>query len=159
VTLGGPSTIAAAARTVDVAVGGLGPIIIGGLSYGVGNLYRAGVPAGAPATGPVSAPHLPYLVQRNNNHYASMLGRGASVGKVVVAINRRQEMLLAMVQRSGGSAGMTLDTLRDRLLAAGCDDAVFGDGSDSVLLVVGGATMIAQGSDKDEATTIGLGFT
>jgi hypothetical protein len=53
---------------------------------------------------------------------------------------------------------MTLDALRDKLLAAGCDEAVFGDGSDSALLVVGGTTMIAQGEDKDEATTIGLGF-
>lgn len=143
----------------DTALGGLGPIIIGGLRYGVGNLYRAGVPSGAPNTGPVSSTFRPFLVQRNNNTYAALQSRGAAVGKVVVAINRTEDMLLVLVQEDGGSSGMTLNTLRRKLMAIGCDDAVFGDGSDSVMLVVGGRAMIAQGSDKEEATAIGLGFT
>jgi len=142
----------------QVALGGLGPIIIDGLRFGAGNLYRTGVPAGAPVTGPVSAVHLPFLIQKNNNHYVAFQGRGASVGKVVVAINRTQDLLLVLVQSQGGSSGMTLDTLRDKLIAVGCSDAVFGDGSDSVMLVAGGTTLIAQGEDKEEATTIGLGF-
>jgi hypothetical protein len=147
------------AGAAEMALGGMGPIIVNGLRFGVGNLYRSGVPAGAPTTGPVPATYLPYLVQRNNNHYAAFLGRGTSVGKVAVAINRSEDMLLVLVQSSGARSGMDLDGLRDRLLALGCSDAVFGDGSDSALLVVGGTTMIAQGEDKEEATTIGLGFT
>jgi hypothetical protein len=142
----------------QVALGGLGPIIIGGIRFGAGNLYGPGVPAGAPVSGPVPAAHQPFLVQRNNNHYVSFQGRGASVGKVAVAINRPQDLLLVLVQRQGGTSGMTLDTLRDKLIAAGCSDAVFGDGSDSVMLVAGGRTLIAQGANKEEATTIGLGF-
>jgi hypothetical protein len=142
----------------QVALGGLGPIIIGGIRFGAGNLYRSGVPAGAPVSGPVSSVHQPFLIQRNNNHYISFQGRGASVGKVAVAINRTQDMLLVLVQSQGGSSGMTLDSLRDKLIAVGCSDAVFGDGSDSAMLVAGGRTQIAQGEDKEEATTIGLGF-
>ena len=142
----------------DMALGGLGPIIIGGLQYGAGNLYRTGVPAGAPVAGPVPPHYLPFLVQRNSSHYISFQGRGASVGKVAVAINRTQDILLILVQSHGGSSGMTLDSLRDKLVATGCEDAVFGDGSDSVMLVAGGMTLIAQGEDKEEATTIGLGF-
>jgi hypothetical protein len=143
----------------DTAVGGLGPIIIGGLRYGVGNRYRAGVPTGAPSTGPVPSTLRPYLVQRNNNTYAALQSRGAAVGKVVVAINRTLNMLLVLVQEDGGASGMSLNTLRNKLVAIGCDDAVFGDGSDSVMLTVGGNTMIALGNNKEEATTIGLGFT
>jgi hypothetical protein len=154
-----PTGTGAGAGAAEVALGGMGPIIVNGLPFGVGNLYRSGVPAGAPTTGPVPSTHLPYLVQRNNNHYASFLRRGASVGKVAVAINRSEDMLVVLVQSSGARSGMDLDGLRDRLLALGCNDAVFGDGSDSALLVVGGTTMIAQGDDKEEATTIGLGFT
>ena len=142
----------------EVALGGLGPIIIGGLRFGAGNLYRAGVPAGAPVSGPVPAVHQPFLIQRNNNHYVSFQGRGASVGKIAVAINRTQDMLLVLVQSQGGRSGMTLNALRDKLIAVGCSDAVFGDGSDSAMLVAGGRTLIAQGEDKEEATTIGLGF-
>ena len=67
-------------------------------------------------------------------------------------------MLLVLVQSQGGRSGMTLDALRDKLIAVGCSDAVFGDGSVSAMLVAGGRTLIAQGEDKEEATTIGLGF-
>lgn len=142
----------------DTALGGLGPIIISGLKYGVGNAYRAGVATGAPSTGPVPAMYQPFLVQRNNNTYAALQARGAAVGKVVVATQIRDAWLLVLVQRDGATSRMSLDTLRDKLVAIGCDNAVFGDGSDSVLLVVGGRTMVAQGDDKEEATTVGLGF-
>ena len=48
--------------------------------------------------------------------------------------------------------------MRARPLAVGIDDAVFLDGSDSVLLVVNGTFHTSQGTNKEEATTIGLGF-
>ena len=99
--------MAAAVQDRRCGGGGLGPIIIGGLRYGVGNLYRAGVPAGAPVTGPPPATHLPYLTQPNTPTTPTSSSRGASVGKVVVAINRRQDMLMLLVQRHSGSAGRT----------------------------------------------------
>ena len=63
-----------------------------------------------------------------------------------------------LVQADGASTGITLDDLRDKLAAVGTEDAIFGDGSDSVMLFLGGKFLISQGTRKDELCTIGLGF-
>ena len=139
-------------------MGGLGPIIIGGLKFGSGNLYRAGVPAGAPAVGEPGPAHRPFLIQRNNNTYVAMASRGPEVGKVAFAVHRDSDMLLVLVQPDGAPTGLTLDNLRDKLASVGTDDAVFMDGSDSAMLVVDGVFHIRQGENKDELTTVGLGF-
>jgi hypothetical protein len=62
------------------------------------------------------------------------------------------------VQPDGAPTGLTLDNLRDKLASVGTDDAVFMDGSDSAMLVVDGVFHIRQGENKDELTTVGLGF-
>lgn len=139
-------------------MGGLGPLIIGRLPFGHGNLYRAGVPTGAPPMGEPGPTFRPFLVQRNNNTFVAMASRGAQVGKVALAINRFEDIVVLIVQPDNAPTGTTLEGLRDKLSAVGTDDAVFFDGSDSAMLVLNGAFHVAQAESKDELTTIGLGF-
>jgi hypothetical protein len=137
------------------AMGGLGPIIINDLKYGDGNLYKPGTDG--PGTGdPGSA--APNLIQRNNNTYASLNGKGASKGKAVVAQCFAQKKLLVLAQPNGASTGITLDDLRDKLVAAGVENAVFLDGSDSVTFYAQGSIQIAPGKNKDRTIPAGLGF-
>jgi hypothetical protein len=145
------------------SVGGLGPMIINGLRYGSVNMYAAGVPAGAPSTGDPGATYGPYLIQRSNATYKAFNDRGASVGKVVFAWASAQKRFLAIMQPNG-ITGVTLDALRDKLLSVGIDNAVFGDGSDSVSFYQngpnfqGGSFIVRAAEDKDETNTVGLGF-
>lgn len=145
------------ARTVHAAIGGLGPIIIGGLAYGTRNRYRSGVPSGAPTSGPPGAAAQPFLTQRSNNTYRSLAGSGNSKGKAMLAVHSTQDRLLVMIQEDGTS-GIALNTVRDRLVALGFDHAVFLDGSDSACLWHNGRWVVRPGSNKNETNTIGLAF-
>ncbi|MFL5343756.1 MAG: phosphodiester glycosidase family protein [Hyalangium sp.] len=149
---GNPSSLAMS------AVGGLGPLILKRLKFGHQNLYDPKVPPGAPVQGEPGPAHLPFLVQRNNMTYIAMAARGLRTGKVAMAIHRASSILLLLVQPDGAPTGISLDMLRDKLFDVGVDDAVFLDGSDSAMLVVNGVFHVSQGEDKDELTTIGLGF-
>jgi len=140
------------------AMGGLGPVIIGKLKYGTRNLYRSGCPSGAPATGQPGSAYAGYLIQRSNFTYTSFLGLGQTTGKIAVALCRSAQKILVLVQPNGSSNGITLDTLRDKLAGVGVDDAVFLDGSDSVMLVINGTWHIRPGENKSETNTTGLGF-
>jgi len=138
------------------AMGGLGPLIIGGLNYGNGNLYVPGMTAGPATRDP--GPAAGNLTQRNNSTYVAMAGRGASCGKTVVARCKAQKKLLVLGQRDGASTGITLDNLRDKLAGVGVEDAVFFDGSDSVTFYAKGSLQISPGKNKDRTIPAGLGF-
>lgn len=124
-------------RTLS-AVGGVGPLVINGLKYGDGNKYKAGASDSAPDTGQPPAADAPYLTQRNNNTYISLAKRGASTGKTVLAYSTAHRKLVVLIQPDGASSGIAVDDLRDKLADAGCDNAVFLDGSNSTCLKVGG---------------------
>jgi hypothetical protein len=141
------------------AMGGLTPMIIGGLKYGTGNKYAPGVPAGAPAKGEPAAQYKPYLIQRNDERYAGQAAKmAARGGKAAVALCRSAKTLLALVVPHNSKTGLSADSLRDKLAAVGVEDALMLDGSDSVMLMVNSAWQIRQGDDKDEGTTVGLAF-
>jgi hypothetical protein len=141
----------------DVALGGLGPLIIGGLKYGNGNLYKAGVPAGAPASGEPAPPYKPYLTQRNDLRYVGQASSGM-VGKGGMALCRKARKLLVFVVPITASTGLSHDAVRNKLASVGVDDALFVDGSDSVMLMVNNTWHARQGENKDELTTLALGF-
>jgi hypothetical protein len=143
---------------VLAAVGGLGPLIIGGLRYGVGNLYKPGTPSSAPATGAPPAQFAGALVQRNNNTYVSAAAKGPRTGKAVIARSSGEGKLIILVQPHAAPTGISHDNLRDKLFALGVDDAVFLDGSDSVMLMVDGVWLVRQAARKDQTNTIGIGF-
>lgn len=142
----------------SAGLGGLGPVIINRLKFGDGNLYRQGVPPGAPIQGNPGPKYRPFLVQRNNNHYKDLAKKGKRTGKVVMAICRSADKMLLLVQPDGPPIGISLDDLRDKLAQVGVDDAVFLDGSDSAMLMINNKFHIRQEENKDELTTIGLGF-
>jgi hypothetical protein len=136
------------------AMGGLGPLVIGGLRYGTGNRYRAGT------TGPaIGAPGAAAgdLIQRSNATYASAASRGAGTGKVAVGHSSVERKLIVVAQPDGGT-GMSQDVFRDKLIGVGIDNAVFLDGSDSVTFWAGGSFHVQPGRMKNHSITIGLGF-
>jgi len=142
---------------VQAAIGGLGPMIIGGLKYGDGNLYRVGAPSPAPESGKPPEAARPFLIQRNNKTYTSAAAHPPGTGKTIVAVCSYRARLLIVVQ-ADGSSGQRLDHVRDRLFDLGFDHAVFFDGSDSSCLWHGGSWRIMPGSDKNETNTVGLAF-
>ena len=145
-------------RESDAALGGLGPLIINRLKFGIGNLYHSGVPAGAPHTGEPGPRHRPFLAQRNNNTYVDFAAMGDRRGKVVLAIARAAQKILVLVQPEDTPTGISLDNLRDKLASVGVDDAVFMDGGNSALLVINNRFHVHMDDDKNELCTIGLGF-
>ena len=142
----------------DAALGGLGPLIINRLKFGIGNIYRQGVPANPPRTGEPGPRHRPFLAQRNNNTYANFAGMGDLRGKVVLALCRAARKILVLVQPEDPPTGISLDSLRDKLASVGVDDAVFMDGGNSAMLVINNRLHVHMDADKNELCTIGLGF-
>lgn len=139
----------------DRAIGGVGPMIINGLRYGVGNIC-ASEPA-CNESGPVPEDREADLVQRNNLTYAAQQSFPPSTGKTIIATNSQQGKLLLIVQRHG-VAGVSFDDLTATLVNLGCDNAIFLDGSDSSMLHANGMFHVRQGSNKNETNTIGISF-
>jgi hypothetical protein len=140
------------------AIGGLGPLIVGGLNYGIGNTYGKGAPAGAPATGAPGAAAKPHLTQRNNNTFKASETLNAATGKTILASCTARQKLLVGVQEHGATPGIKHSQLRDRLAALGFDHAVFLDGSDSSMMMHKGTWVVRAASNKDETNVVGVGF-
>jgi hypothetical protein len=147
-----PSTIA--------AIGGVGPLIAGAMTYGIGNLYKPGAPSGVnePATGQPPAPAMPYLIQRNNETFRDASARPPETGKTIVAYCSQKKMLLVAVQPNGAAPGQTHSALASTLAQRGFDSAVFFDGSDSATLVVDGKLEVTPGARKNDSIDVGIGF-
>lgn len=143
--------------TAVSAIGGAGPLIIQGQKYGSGNRYSGSVPAGAPPSGPPGARFGSHLTQRSNATYLSVSSRPPSTGKTVLAYSSAAGRILVIAQPHG-TAGITHDALRDKLALAGVDHAVFLDGSDSTMLMVGSNLLVRSGQNKDELNVVGVGF-
>jgi exopolysaccharide biosynthesis protein len=136
-------------------VGGLGPIIIDGLPYGVGNLCKR--PAKCPPSGPIPSSADGYVQQRNNLTYADQQSRDPSTGKAILATNKTEGRILVIVQPHGTN-GTTFDDIKASLMILGCDNAVFLDGSDSAMLWNKGHPEVSQAPNKDETNTVALAF-
>jgi hypothetical protein len=121
------------------ALGGLGPVIIAGKAFSANR-------------------------KDANFHqwYTDQAILPAVSGKVLVAISPNEQFLLLLVQPHATSAPLKLDVIRDKLVLAGTQNAVFLDGSDSVMLFIAGSWKVRQGgkagSYKDRVTSIGLRF-
>jgi len=151
-------------QNIRTGISGLCPLIINGLKYGTGNKYKSGVPEGAPVTGAPGAKYEPYLIQRNNNRYASLAGTKypSGTGKAgfgITATGRGYVIVQAHLIQGGG---VTFDVFRDKFISLGCTNALACDGSDSVFMYRGGAfvvdSAIRVSHNKIETMTCGLGF-
>ncbi|WP_326554430.1 phosphodiester glycosidase family protein [Micromonospora sp. NBC_01813] len=144
------------AATSALAFGGGIPVIVGGLPYGVTNVYRDGAPTGLPETGDPGAENRGYLLQRSNAGFASFEADGRDVGKVVTGLGP-DGTVYVVVQRDGQD-GPLMSELRESLVRMGVRDAVAWDGSASATLVVDGKVEIAPQAIRDNTVTTGLGF-
>jgi hypothetical protein len=145
---------------VVAAMGGLGPIIVEDLPYGVGNKYKPGAPAGVeePAEGEPSKIAKRYMIQRNNKTFIAQNNHSEETGKAVLAYSVERNRLLVGLQEDGATPGMKVSTLALDLSNLGFDDAVFLDGSDSATLMVDGKLVVSPGAYKDHAIVVGVGF-
>ncbi|MEV6303528.1 phosphodiester glycosidase family protein [Actinoplanes sp. NPDC051861] len=139
-----------------LAFGGGIPILKDGLPFGVGNVYRDDAPAGLPPTGPPGAGNEQFLVQRNNEGFASFEKLGRDVGKVVTGLGP-DGTVIVLVQPHG-TDGPLMSELRDSLIRMGVRDAVAWDGSGSATLVVDGKVEIAPEEIRDHALLAGIGL-
>jgi hypothetical protein len=140
------------------AIGGLGPMISGGIRFGSKNEYRRGAPPGGPETGDPGPAFRGYLETRHNEVYrsfAKLAGRG--MGKIVIGYGGSELPVKIVVQRHGVE-GLSLDEIRDRLHRDNVQHAVFMDGRDCAMLFANGRFYVQQGTLKDSTNAIGVGF-
>jgi len=140
------------------AVGGLAPIVAGGLAYGTINTYSSGVPSGAPLQGDVDPKYKKYLLQKSNAMFAQLLGHGASVGKVAIGYSSSKQKLLLVVQDDGDAAGIDVERVRTIFIMGGMDNAVFMDCSNSATLWYDGKFVVTPSRHKDEYLSVAVGF-
>ena len=139
------------------AIGGIAPIVIDDLPYGDRNLYKQGVPAGAPTTGLVDAAYLPFLTQKSNTMFADVLKRGGDVGKTAIGYSNAKQCMLILSQ-SHGAAGLDANGIRTVFVGAKVSNAVFLDCSDSATLYFDGKFLVTPGPVKNEYLTVAVGF-
>jgi hypothetical protein len=78
-------------------------------------------------------------------------------GRQVVALTKDSNYLLVMIQRNGGTRGLTHDQMRDKLADAEFGSAAMPDGSTSVLMTLGGVNKIEAAGVKNETQVLRLG--
>lgn len=139
------------------AIGGLAPIVVDGLPYGTRNLYAAGVPAGAPPTGDVSAKYKPFLTQKSNRMFVDILGGGAIAGKTAIGYSRKLARFVIAVQQNGVT-GQDAEGIRTVFTDRKVENAVFLDCSTSSTLYLRGKFYAKPSPDKNEFLTVAVGF-
>lgn len=134
-------------------VGGVGPIIINRLPYGVGNRCR--LPAACAPTGTRAICRFGRAAKQR--YLCRATGQVDFDGKD----HRRHQQESRQVADHGPAQRKDRTVIRRHqrgLMVAGCDNAVFLDGSDSSMLNVAGILEVPPGAHKNETNTIGLAF-
>lgn len=130
--------------TFNNAIGGLMPIIKRGVPFGRkekrdgdGNLLVA-----------------------PSNAIAEWTSKHDGTGKMIVGIHRGEQILFVLAQANGWSltGGIAILDMIGRLASMGVDDAVMGDGSDSVTLLLDGAAELTPIYYKNKSLTTGFAF-
>lgn len=142
---------------VCAALGGVAPLVIAGMPYGTNNLYRKGVPTGAPTTGEVGVKFKPYLVQKSNAMFTDLQAGGAVLAKTAVGYSSRKKTTFIVVQPSG-TIGLDANGIRTVFTGNDVDNAVFLDCSDSATLYYDGKFLVKPGDNKNEFLTVAVGF-
>ncbi|WP_445358327.1 hypothetical protein [Microbulbifer sp. ANSA005] len=147
-----------APTNADAAIGGAGPIIINGLPYGPTNLYKKGAPKGK-LVGQPSKENAPNLIRRSNATFKAFSNHKSApkTGMTVVAHHSTHKKLGLFVKPDGRS-NTTLEKMKNKLVSCGFDNAIFLDGSNSSMLMVGGEFYARQGVSKNKTNVVGIGF-
>lgn len=70
----------------------------------------------------------------------------------------KREKKLALFVHPDHSGDLPLSTLRNKLVSAGFDNAIFLDGSDSSMLMVESNMIASPGASKNKTNNVGIGF-
>jgi hypothetical protein len=143
---GDPSSVAS--PDFDDAIGGLLPIIKKGIKF-------AGARQEHSVTGELQV--------AGSNAIAGWEKEGRYVGKMIAGVHRQASVFFILAQEhlspfNPAGAGLSITDVIGRLHGMGVDDAVMGDGSDSVTLVVDGAIELDPRFYKDNSNTTGFSF-
>lgn len=146
-----------------VGVGGLAPVIIGGIPYGKGNLYSGEAPPGGPRKGPPPATHAEFLTQRNSTPYDVMLDDDGQ-GLVIIGHDEQSGSVFVFVQEEDAvsnniSPGFLLDDVRDFLIAQGVDGAVLMDSGGASALVIDDKALVKPDTWRNNVIPQGIHFT
>jgi hypothetical protein len=144
-----------------VGVGGLCPLVINGLKYGVGNKYSKGVPTGAPPVGDPGQKYKNFLVQRNNNKFAALQKESHGVGKSGFGVT--QDGTVFVIVQAHAKPGIPFQRFRDIFVTLNCGNAMACDGSDSVFMYrreMDGKVVFkcSPGFLKNASMSVALGF-
>jgi len=144
---GDPSSVTSPSD-FDDAIGGLLPIIKKGIKF-AGKMQEHSVTGELQVAG--------------SNAIAGWEKKGKFVGKVIAGVHRQGNIFFIFAQEhlfwaNPAGAGMSITDVIDRLHDMGVDDAVMGDGSDSVALVVDGAVELDPRWYKNNTITAGFSF-
>ncbi len=137
-------------------IGGLCPLIVNGLKYGISNTYNKTL-TGAVLKGEPLPQHKKYLTQRSNSKYAALHAGDNRSGRAGLGVSATGEVII-VAQENGTGGATTYDDFRDIFVKNGCVNAGSTDGSDSVFLWYDGKFKFTAGNDKDESQTIGIGI-
>jgi hypothetical protein len=134
--------------TADAAVGGLGPVILGGKASS-------------------ADPANPNF----DKFFAGQVATGKKTGNLIVARSPDKKFLLTLIRPHGADPAVSLEDLRDKLVSCGTPDAVYLDGGDSVTMFVYGSNadpakendipanfLVRAAALKNNITRYGLGF-
>lgn len=143
-----------APQKASASLGNCGPVIIDGIAYGA--MTRI-VPKFASFVGTRTFNNIQNNVRKPTQiNLPTMLKRPPYIGKTLVAHNSLHNVLFVLILPHAAQ-GVRLPDVRDKLLDAKFDNAVYLDGSDSSLLRINGEFIVSDGS-KSQNNMIGLNF-
>lgn len=139
---GDPSGVTVPGTFVQ-AIGGLLPIIKKGVPFGPKEVFDA--------SGTIRE-------VAGSNAIREWQHRLDGCGKSIVGVHRETDIVFVLMQRDGYTGGKSITDVIALLTTMGVDDAVMGDGSDSVTLVVDGVAELTPKFYKDKTLTTGFAF-
>lgn len=137
-------------------IGGLCPLVVNGLKYGIKNLYSKKL-QNPILIGEPNPQHKPYLIQRSNRKYLDLHGADNKAGRAGLGFDKNGNLII-IIQQHGAGGQVSYDGFRDMFISFGCISALSVDGSDSVFLWHDKKFQFKAAEDKDETQIIGIGI-
>lgn len=137
-------------------IGGLCPLVINGLKYGIKNIYSKQLKDPI-LNGEPHPQHKSYLIQRSNDKYVGLHKADNRSGRGGLGFDKNGNLII-VVQQHGAGGQVSYDGFRDMFISFGCVSAVSVDGSDSVFLWYDKKFQFEAAEIKNETQTLGIGI-
>ena len=142
--------------TATLGVGGLAPIVIGGVPAGPTNEYAENAPSGGPSKGSVPPSFAPYLTQKSSAAYDALTIDDPQ-GLAILGLDKDSGAAFVFVQDEN-SATFKLNDVRDFLMAQGVDDAVALDSGGASMLVIDGNVLVSPDIWRERTMPMAVHF-